>query len=377
MRFILAAMLLGQLLVLAACVTQPAEPWAARWSEDVLLQGPTGWSTPEPEVEVLALDAEMREFLERHVAEGSRERNKTQKLMQSFFGGEGIDIQYDNIQTHTAIETFHRQSGNCLSFTNLFVAMAREVGLRASFQEVETPPIWNNQGELYIFNRHINVLVEYRRGPDQVVDFDIENFDENYPRKKISDRAAEAQYHNNMSVHWMLENDPGQALAHLRKAIELQPRASYMWANMGVLYSRFGFAEYAESAWLTALAKNHSEYVAISNLARLYTGRGEQDLAAHYRERAQRFRRNNPYYLYAQAEHYYQRGDYDQAMTELRRAIRLDDGEHLFHRLLGLVQLKLDQTSDAQDSFTRAAALNAEPRYAAMYSRKLKLMAAN
>lgn len=377
MRFSLRAILLSQLLVLAACVAQPTDQGVARWSEDVLLQGPAGWSTPEPEVEILALDGEMREFLEHHVAEGTRERDKTTKLMQSFFGGDGIDIQYDNIQTNTAIETFHRQSGNCLSFTTLFIAMAREVGLQASFQQVETPPIWNNLGELYIYNRHINVLVEYRRGPDQVVDFDIQNFDENYPRKKISDRDAQAQYHNNMSVYWMLEDKPGQALAHQRKAIELLPRAGYMWANLGALYSRFGFTEYAESAWLTALAKNHNEYIASSNLARLYSSRDQQVLAAHYRERAQRFRRNNPYYLYAQAERHYQQADYDQAMTELRRAIWLEDGEHLFYRLLGLVQLKLEQKDDAQSSFSRAASLNAEPRYAAMYSRKLQLLAGN
>jgi hypothetical protein len=40
----------------------------------------------------------------------------------------------------------------------LFVAVAREVGLDAHFQEVRTPPVWDSRGDLYIYNLHINAI---------------------------------------------------------------------------------------------------------------------------------------------------------------------------------------------------------------------------
>jgi Flp pilus assembly protein TadD len=367
------------LLLLTACAGQTSSPIGPPLSQvqltkAQLLEGPDELAMAKPEVELLALDSEMRDFLSDHVPGNLHSRQKTRLLIESFFSGEGIDIQYDNIKTHTAIETFHRESGNCLSFTSLFVAMAREAGIKATFQEVETPPVWNNMGELYIYNRHINALVEYRTGPPQVVDFDIANFDENFPRKKISDRAALAQYHNNMSVHWMLKEDPTQALAHQRQSLVLAPQASYMWANLGALYSRFNYPDFAEAAYLQALQINSNEYVAISNLARFYRGHNEVERAQYYADRALRFRRKNPYYLYSEAQRNYELANYDEALVDLRRAIRLDDGEHNFHRLLGLVQLEMGQVEEAQISFEQAATLNAEPRYAAMYSRKLELL---
>ena len=50
---------------------------------------------------------------------------------------------YDEI-TRTASETFRARRGNCLSFSNMFVAMARDVGLDVQFQEVEIPPDWTS-----------------------------------------------------------------------------------------------------------------------------------------------------------------------------------------------------------------------------------------
>ncbi len=366
---------LAVLFALVGCAGQPDSARAPALSEQQLMAGPEAMGVPSIEVDMLALDAEMRSFLDRHVPRGTREREKTRLLMQAFFGSSGIDIRYNNILTHTAAETFHLQSGNCLSFTNLFVAMARELGLKASFQEVETPPSWNSAGELYIYNRHINVLLEYRTGLDQVVDFDIANFDENYARRKISDRAAEAQYHNNMSVHWMLQEDLPRGLAHLREALDLSPDASYMWANLGALYSRMQLEDHAEAAWLTALAKNRNEYIAMSNLARLYAEQSQPELAEQYRQQAARFRGNNPYYLYARAQRQYQDGQFDLALENVQRAISLDDSEHQFFRLQGLAQLQLDAREQAHKSFARAAALNAEPRYEGLYARKLQLLA--
>jgi tetratricopeptide (TPR) repeat protein len=316
----------------------------------------------------------MRAHLLDQIPGDAPDRLKARLLLQSFFATGGIRVRYDRVRTGTAIETFHAREGNCLAFTTLFVAMAREVGLPAYFQEVDAPATWDDRGQLYTYSRHINVLVTYGYSDDQVVDFDMAKFDEDYPRRRISDKAALAQYHNNLSIHWLLEQDAHRALAHQRLALRLAPRSEYMWTNLGVVYSHFGYADYAEAAFLTALSYDRNDPLAISNLARLYESRGESELAALYGQRAEPFRRRNPFYLYASAERLYADGEYLEARKELRSAIRIQRGEHRFHRLLGLTELSLGQPGSARKNFALALEYAREPEIRARYSRELDLL---
>jgi Flp pilus assembly protein TadD len=339
---------------LGGCASAPEQVTRSHLDEATIVAGPAEIEAYSPHVDLLALDEEMKAFLAEHVSSSATDQHKARQLLLSFFNGDGIEIQYDNIKTHTARETFHTQSGNCLSFTSLFIAMARELDLNVSYQEVEIPAHWYDADQLYIYNRHINVRVEFRRGKDQVVDFDMDSFEVDYPTRLISDQAALAQYHNNMSVYWLLEDDLARALGHSRAALLLEPKTSYMWSNLGVVYSHYGYYDYAEAAMLTALAHNASDPVAVSQLARLYDIQGKSELALKYRERAQRFRRKNPYYLYSEAEKHLAADELELAYRDIKQAIRLKRDDPEFHRLLGLVYLADGEFNAAERSWNNA-----------------------
>jgi tetratricopeptide (TPR) repeat protein len=362
-------------LVVAGCAFMGKHPAStSSIDREVLLAGPPELYMPAPTVDILALDDTMRAFLTENVPARAHESQKAQLLIQAFFNDEGINIQYEAIETGTAIETFYARSGNCLSFTTLFVAAAREIGLDAHFQEVRTPPVWDSRGDLYIYNRHINVLLEYRYQGDQVVDFDMENFSEDLPRRKVSDKAAVAQYHNNMAVHWLLAEDVRQSLAHQRLALKMQPRAAFMWTNLGAIYSHFGYTDYAEAAYLTTLEFAFDQPVAMSNLARLYHRQGRQELASYYEEKAQASRNRNPFYLFARAQEHYADGEYLEARDELRRAVRLQRGDPQFYQLLGLVELQTGATARARKNFELARKYSEDPAQREHLNRKLQLL---
>ncbi len=363
-------------LLLAGCATASRHPGAqVGMDREALLSGPPGLAAPAPEVDVLALDDEMRAYLAERIPKSTHDWRKARMLLETLFADDGVRLRYNRVQTYTAIETFHAREGNCLSFTNLFIAMARELGLQASFQEVETPATWDDRGQLYISSRHINVLLRYKVFDDQVVDFDITNFNQAYRRKTISDQAALAQYHNNMSVHWLLQEEPGKALAHQKLALKLAPRTGYMWTNLGVVYSRFGYPDYAEAAFLTALSYGRDNLLAVNNLARLYAQQGETELAAFYDQQAESFRRRNPFYLYALAKKHYAAGEYTEARAALRRAIRFQPTEHEFYQLLGLTELSMGDADRARESFELALEYAREPEEEELYNRKLRLLA--
>ena len=79
-------------------------------------------------------------------------------------------VVYDPALTRTAVELFHQRTGNCLSFAGLFVVLAREAGLDAGFQDVPVLPNWRLDGDAFVVERHVNVIVRSGR-EEYVVDF--------------------------------------------------------------------------------------------------------------------------------------------------------------------------------------------------------------
>lgn len=373
-RTVTAALALCLLLLLGACsnVSPPVERPLA-YDRDQLLQGERfGFSPPETaEVDMLAVNDDMRAFVREHVPENVGDRRKVELLLGAILD-QGLHLTYDNFRTYTAEEAFYAREGNCMSFTNLFVALAREAGVNARFQEVEVPPIWAARGETWMLNLHINALVDLP-AHKQVVDFNLDDYDRDYHRRVITDRAARARYHNNMGVHWMSQGDPDRAFAAFREALRLRPSTGYFWTNLGTLYRREGMMDAAESAYRAAVTID-DEPVATSSLARLYEGLGERQLSAWYRERVELFRSKNPYYLFYLAEEAYARSDYPEAESLLLKALHQYSRDHRIYRLLGLTHLQQGDIWLAEKRFRQAAEL-ADDEARTRYMHKLELLA--
>jgi tetratricopeptide (TPR) repeat protein len=349
--------LIGVVLVASAlvvgCATVPPTPAAQAITMDMLLEARPlvgeGVATSLPDTDILALDPQMLVFLDRFVDAKQSDYTKLRQLVYAIMDEGSFGLEYDD-QTRTAAETFHLQRGNCLSFTNMFVAMARQVGIDAYYQEVDIPPDWTVEGGAFVLNRHVNVLVDLRdpfRGK-RVVDFNIDDFRTSYDRREIYDRRAMAHYYNNMGVDRMLAGEIVEALLYFRKAIENDHRFSPPWGNLGTLYRRNGHLAYAEVAYLQALDVNSGDFVAMSNLADLYERQGDEKLAATYRRRVDAHRMRNPYYRYRLAREAFLAKDYDISIGHLKYSVRKKKNEDTFYFLMGMSYLKKGDESAAR-----------------------------
>ncbi len=363
---------------LSACATRLPQSVQLNYSPEELVPARAPFYTRGdvsqlPPIDPLALDADMRAFLEDIQARSGSPRVVLNNILKGLLSEDSV-IEYDNFKTYTAQETFHARKGNCLAFTNLFVALAREAGLDVTFQEVDIPHNWERRGETWVYNRHISAFVDLNMEGEFFIDFNLNPSEvELYDAKRISDRAALSQYHNNMGVYWIMGERYDLAYLHLQEAIALADSEPWFWTNLGVLYSRVRDDKRAEAAWLRAveLGNDHS---AESNLARYYRRTGEEELAEIFQERVQRFRLKNPYYRYELAETAYYSGDYDKAIAELKAAIRISDNDEQFHRLLGLAYVQAGAGSKASEAFADAE-LAAETKTAQrVYSEKQKIL---
>ncbi len=175
-RKIVLVLVLGVVFLLEGLVPSWAQTTVTL--EEVLAGKPLG-ATDDPTTsiegsEVLALSDEMRKFLREHVNPGGTDVFRLQQLIDAIMGTTHIRLEYDE-NTRTAAETFRLQLGNCLSFTTMFVTLARGTGLKADFQEVDIPPDWTTRQDVFVLNRHVNIIVDVGSNVDNTDAFFMAN----------------------------------------------------------------------------------------------------------------------------------------------------------------------------------------------------------
>lgn len=333
-------------LLLGACTQlDPLPDWVqAPTSQDLdsILSGELLFDEPPsetdlPSYDLMTLSPMMRVVAEevalqhRHSAE--RAEALHQALLSSPMVG-GLGMRYIALNTTTAARAFERREVNCLSFTLMYVAMARHIGLKAGVNDVQVPPTWDmRDGESFLLFRHVNAKVMLPRGDELILDLEMERYSPVYEQSVIGDRQVAAQFYNNLGMERVALGDRHSAFLHLRKALQMDDRQSHIWNNLGTLYKRMGENEAAEIAYLQGLTLAPGDLPLMSNLSSLYEARGEPGKASHFLQQVREHRNSNPYYLYSMAQEQLAQGNLKQAERYLERAIERQAEEPRFYTL--------------------------------------------
>ena len=342
----------------------------------VLNNSPLGEGTENLDlaaVDILEMTPEMIEFVDSYMEGSTNRYRRMQRLVYAIIGDGNFDLVYDD-RTRTASETFKAARGNCLSFTNLFIAMARYLDIHAEYQEVDIPPDWSLAGESFFFSQHVNVLVDLGVGMQRVVDFNIYDFQATYQRRPISDARARAHYFSNIGVEHMMKGNNRLAYANFRQALREDSRFSPAWINMGILHRREQYPNYAETSYKQALEIYQFNLIAMSNLANLYEEEGKTEWAEQYKDRVQMHRLSNPYYRYAQANTAFMDGDYRAAIKNLEYAIDMVDDEDRFYFLMSLSYLMSGDKEQSAHWMKKAEEVARQNENREKYSNKLDLL---
>lgn len=369
-RFFLAAVLISSTgWALAASVT--AEHLL---SGEVLFSKTIDVNTiPDPKI--LETDETMRAFVAEHVGGAKSAREKLRRLLNGMVDSGLLSLDYAQTETKSARQTFYDRSGNCISFTNLFVALGREAGLRVYYQTVDVPPIWYSDSDLVILNNHINALIDTNFEGRVVVDFNVAEFKGNYASHPVTDKHAAALYHNNIAMDALTEGDLEESFRYLKKAILLDPDVAGPWVNLGVFYSRQDMPRYAFAAYKRGLDLDPENRSGLTNMAHLYRSQGKDAIADRYSRKVRHYQRRNPYYHYYRARFSYENDNTDQALESVNKAIKLKNNEHQFHFLLGKINFSLGRHRQALESFVLAKELAGYESEQRKYESKIDLLA--
>jgi Flp pilus assembly protein TadD len=363
----------------AACASPVLKDGAVTVAEESLLSGEVLFGRPIETTSIqdpgiFELDDEMRAFVAEHVDDSRAGRERMRRLLSAMIESGLMSLDYDDAKTKTARQTFHDRVGNCMSFTALFVALAREADLDVAFQTVEVPPIWYADSDLVILNNHVNALVKQSFGSRVVVDFNVTELKGDYETREVSDEYALALYYNNVAMDALRRGDLEQSFRLLKKSIETYPDIAGNWANLGVIYSRSSEDDYAIAAYMKALDLDVKHRPSLTNLASIYQARGDPERAEYFARQVRRYQDQNPYYHYYHALAAYNDGDLETAEQRLARAIDLKDTEHKFFQLQGLIAERHGDRQMALDSFEQALDLAVFSDARRMYDNKISLL---
>lgn len=328
-----------------------------------------------PDDPVMELSPEMAAFAHRAVPAGAADSAKVRELLTAVLHPGELGLEFEATATYTAQEVFSRRRANCLAFTNFIVALLREVGLKVHYNEVEVPYVWDmsNNSTLVLY-KHVNAVVRLRNKPDKVVDIAMGEYDSSYKQRIISDTLALAQHYNNRAMEHLKQENYAEAVRYIVKALSMEPGVSYFWSNLGAVYRRSGRLEAAELAYRLALQHDPSDLVATSNAARLYDQLGEQETAQALHERAEYFRKINPYYRYRQGLDAFAKHEYLLALEHTSAAIRYYDKEHRFYFLQGTIHSRLGNGKQAEKNLLKAISLADNPKQNSRYRHKMDLL---
>ncbi len=363
----------GALFAIPLAVVPPAGAGAAPRATDPAPAAapaaqPAG-AEPIPREQVLHLSPEMEAFLAEHVGGGTANL-RLHSLMDALFERGKLGVSYADAETTTAARTFELRSGNCLSFTLMFAAMARHLGLDVRFREVGEVLSWNQRGAVLLNSKHLYTEVLVDRGVI-AVDF-IPGADKRYRLVRDADDARVlAHFYSNLGAESLAAGEPQRALAHLEEAIAIDPTFGWAWSNLGVVYRLLGRPERAEQAYLEAYRLDPADATPLSNLASLYAGQGQERRAARLERRVEAHRRRNPFYHYRLALQASADGRTQEAIDHLRRAVRRAPDDPRFRSRLAELYRSAGRPKKAERSLELALLHSADPEAKELLQRRL------
>lgn len=326
---------------------------------------------PPPPSEVLAIpDALRAAFQAQVLATTNVPELKLRRMVDFMLDKDGLNLKYKADATNSVAEAYRTREVNCLSFTLMAVALAREAGMKAQGQQIDRVLAWNLVGDVVMQSLHANAVVtlkdrnlQVKDGRDFVLDIASSGlYSQDYIVHgfKVEDDRLLASFYGNRAMELLATGHLAAAQAWLDRALQLDPEEAVLWNNAGVLSQRMGDDASAETRFLHAAGRNPRLMSVLNNLVALYAGRNDAARAEYWKARADHVLRRDPFYQYSVAERNAEAGDFENAVRYYRRAIALDKRERLFHFGLARVYTRLGKLSQAASELDAAVKLSTQ-----------------
>jgi hypothetical protein len=320
------------------------------------------------------IDDEIRQLAQDVTRNAPGDSEKVRAIVHAITSLAGFSISYDWLSNKTAREVFREGKGNCLAYSNLFVGMARAVGVDAVYADVMFTERVTREAEIVVKSTHITAAVTLGSGPT-LIDFTSTPERKYTAFKVIDDLEAIANFYNNQGFLYGyftesedVDFDPlEKELEMYRLALEILPTFGRARNNLGVALRRRGRVDEAVEQYKLAIQQDPKYVEAHSNLGTAYFHQGRtQEALDEYRLAAENAGPDG-YVHHRLGVMYLRLARYQDAIKQFRKALSKEPELADAHYHLGECYRSLGDEKKAVDEYE--ATLEVDPNYLAARTR--------
>jgi len=335
----------------AGCVTPDAEILDVsprRWQAAIRSRGLDPAEVPMP----MGPTPDIVAFARQTAAAGS-DRERLERLHAALFDRKVFAFEYEKMATFTAAEAFNARKGNCVSLTNLLLAMARSLGIQLRPGLILRRQSSERQGDLVLRFAHMVAVYSDQRDL-RIYDFYLDRPEERGRLTLLDDVDVAALAASNAGVDALRAGDFTRSRELFERAVRLAPGLPDIYAGLGVAQWREGNADAAFATFRKGLELAPNRASLLNNLAVLYIEAGKPE-EARIALAAANLTEASPHFLLAKGNLELACGDPTQAIRSYKRARSRD--KTLVEPLLGIARAELARgRKDAARKALRKAA---------------------
>lgn len=268
----------------------------------------------------LEIDADMVAQVEAAVGHRGTQEQRLRYLLRYLNDAGYVHFQYLPHRSLTARQAFRERRGDCIAYTHLFLALARQIGIPAYFVHVRQVKNYYERAGWFFTSSHVAVGVG--RGPTAVIiDFSKELsawWLSVY--ETIDDGAALALFYNNVAVEQMVAGQRSSAERLFRFLLAREPEIPELYNNLGVLLNRDRRHTEALAFLEAGMGRFPSYEPFFTNALTAARGAGRPDIVARLEKEGKSIEQSDPFFLFAKGLSFYQDAHFDLAASELSRA---------------------------------------------------------
>lgn len=342
----------------------------------------SGAQPPDLGDDPFALSPAMQIYLRDKVARRARSSGPRNGLYESL--SQDLVLRYEGERTLSAQQAFAERRGNCVSLVLMTAALAKALDMPLRYHSVLNQEVWSHNAEIAFLSGHINVTLEAAASArnlnpqwDRGLTIDFMPTDRDKQSRylrEIDERTVLAMYYNNRAAESLVAADVQSAYWWARAALLSDPHFNASYNTLGVVYRKNRLPELAEAAFRTAVEREPSNVLAISNLAGHLETTGRASEAAALKQKYGHLSQWAPYQLYQVGLAALKAKDLPKAKQAFETQLRATPYDHDVLFALGMTNLHLGHTKKGQRLLEQALVESTTQSSRNLYSAKLQLL---
>ncbi len=363
-------------LLLGACAVEPPapvqDPVRPSLYDDSLFAPP---SKPISVDDIFALSPEMQKFLDTEIARREMTNGKIRALVDALFDKGKQKFSYNADETNNAAGVFASKSGNCLSYTIMTAAFAKQMHLPVQFHVVTFGDVWDRNNDIDFRIGHVNLTLgaPYLKGDEfaQLVDFTALSDLHGELLDDIGEDVIVSMYFNNRAAEAMAHGNLDDAYWWAKAATRSSVSFLAAYNTLGVIYLHHNDAAQAERVFARVLEREPENTLAMSNEVIALNALGRTADAQAISIRLAQIQPNPPFYYFNLGVKAMQAQDYKTARMEFTKEVNRASYNPQFHFWLALADYRLGEMEETRKHLTYAMENSPNDQLHDLYAAKL------